>query len=158
MKNRTIDQSAHAENTRVTLVIARWYPLIIDALTQSSRECLNANGVHNDSINAVYVPGAFEIPLAVAAIAERGETDAIITLGVVIRGQTPHFDYVCQTCADGVQSLAIKHRLPISLGVLTVENAQQAWDRTNGTHGNKGHEAVLAALEMVNVLRALDHG
>ena len=116
---------------------------------------LNALGIAGDRIELHRVPGAFELPVAAAALAAAGKVSAVICLGAVIRGDTPHFDYVAGPCADGCMKAAVEHRVPIIFGVLTVNTEQQALERIGGAHGHAGERAADAAAQMIDVLRAI---
>jgi 6,7-dimethyl-8-ribityllumazine synthase len=116
------------------------------------RECK----VAEDAIEVAQVPGAFEIPVAVAHFATGGKVDAIVSLGAVIRGETAHFDFISDWVVSAVGHLMVSHRIPIALGILTTNTVEQGLARSGGRHGNKGQEAALAAVEMANLLRAMD--
>jgi 6,7-dimethyl-8-ribityllumazine synthase len=116
---------------------------------------LTRHGIRGDDITVVWVPGAFEIPLAAQRLASSGEVDAVITLGAVIRGETPHFDYVAGHAATGVGRASLETGIPITFGVLTTEDSDQARERSGGKAGNKGFEAALAALEMASLMSSL---
>jgi 6,7-dimethyl-8-ribityllumazine synthase len=119
---------------------------------------LRQHGVEEQDIELIWVPGSVEIPVAVAELLERGGCDAVVALGAVIRGDTPHFDYVAEAASSGIAELARRHRMPIAFGVLTANSVDQAEARAGGKLGNKGVEAAQAALEMVSVLRQLRDG
>ena len=139
-----------------TLVAARFYEDLADRLVQGARGALREAGVPDASISLVQVPGAFEIPLAAKAIAASGRADAVIALGAVIRGETPHFDYVAGECAAGLLRVSLETGVPIAFGVLTTNDRQQADARSGGAQGNKGADAARTALEMVALRRALE--
>ncbi|HEX6916060.1 MAG TPA: 6,7-dimethyl-8-ribityllumazine synthase, partial [Chitinophagaceae bacterium] len=138
----------------VVIVRTEWNDHIVSRLEKGCRKLLKQHGVKSKTIT---VPGAVEIPFAVRAWAESAErkADAFIVLGTVIRGDTPHFDYVCKAVTDGVLSLNMLLDVPVIFGVLTVENEQQAIDRVGGKHGHKGEEAALTALKMIAYNRSL---
>jgi 6,7-dimethyl-8-ribityllumazine synthase len=140
-------------SVRIALVATRWNTDIVDALLKGARAGLADWGVTADRIHEFRVPGAFEIPLALEQLARSRRYDGAIALGAVIRGDTPHFDYVCAECARGVQDVALRHVLPVGFGVLTVDSAAQAAARAKPGKGNKGHEAASAMLEMVRFKR-----
>ena len=119
-------------------------------------DTLNSHGIETQALTIVRVPGAFELPLAVKRLASIGRFDAVIALGAVIRGATPHFEYVAGECTRGLGRIALDHELPVAFGLLTVDTMEQALARADGEEGNKGQEAALAALEMVSLLRRLD--
>jgi len=141
---------------RFCLVVARFNSFIVDQLESGAIDALQRHGAQNDDISVVRVPGAYELPLAVQKVAAGQRYDAIIALGAVIRGSTPHFDYVAGECVKGIGSLSLQHQVPVSFGVLTVDNLEQAIERAGTKAGNKGAEAALTAVEMVNLLRELD--
>jgi 6,7-dimethyl-8-ribityllumazine synthase len=158
MAGKGIDTSPEhlsGNDGRYTIVATRWNAAIVEGLLRGARRALNERGVTEDRLRVVYVPGAFEIPLACQAAAERNDCDAVIALGAVIRGGTPHFEYVAGECASGIGEVALKTGKPVAFGVLTVDTLAQAEERSGDNHENKGAEAALSALEMVNVLRSL---
>ena len=140
---------------RIGIVAARFNDGIVSRLLEAALDTLARYGLNRDAILVVRVPGAFELPLAARWIAQRGETDAIVALGAVIRGDTPHFDYVCAEAARGIQAASIETDVPVVFGVLTCDDRAQADARAGGEHGNKGSETALAALEMVSLRRRL---
>ena len=146
------------QNARFCLVTSRFNSFVVDALTSGAIDALARHGAHHDDIHVVKVPGAYELPLAVQKAAATGRYDAIVALGAVIRGSTPHFDYVAGECVKGISSLSLKHEIPIAFGVLTVDTIEQAIERAGTKAGNKGAEAALSAVEMVNLLREIDAG
>ena len=137
------------------LVISRFNEFVTTKLRGGARRCLATHGVAESDVEELWVPGAFEIPLAARAAAESGRFDAVICLGAVIRGETPHFDYVAAECARGVQNASALTGVPVTFGVLTTDSAEQALARAGGKSGNKGFDAALAALEMVPLLERL---
>jgi 6,7-dimethyl-8-ribityllumazine synthase len=140
------------ESVRVAIVASRFNSFIVDRLYDGATKSLEAHGVSKDAITVVKVPGAFEIPVAVEALLDKNEYDAIITLGAIIRGETPHFDFIANECTHGISQLAMNSGVPIIFGVLTVDNTEQAMDRAGDEESNKGYEAATAALEMISVL------
>ena len=138
-----------------TLVVTRWNSKIVEGLSRGARRALISRGITEDRIRMVHVPGAFEIPLACQAAARRTDCDAVIALGAVIRGETPHFEYVAGECTRGIGEVALSTGKPLSFGVLTVNTFEQALARSNDDENNKGAEAALCAIEMVNILREL---
>ncbi len=142
-------------DTRVALVATRWNVEIVDALLDGAYRCLADWGVPEDSVDEFYVPGAYEIPLAVSTILERGDYDGVVTVGAVIRGDTPHFDFVAGECSRGLMDVQLRHGSPVGFGVLTVNTVQQAIDRAGDGDDNKGYEATAAMLEMVRLARSL---
>ena len=138
---------------RYAIVASRWNPKITDVLVDGARKALVDNGVEAERIDVVRVPGAWEIPLAAAAIAEAGGCAAIVALGCVVRGDTRHYEQVADGCSDALMRVQLDHRLPVANGVLAVEAYADAEARAGGAMGNKGEEAALAALEMSDLLK-----
>lgn len=140
---------------RVAIIAARFNDHIVGALRDGARRGLARIGVADSDVLEAWVPGAFELPLAAKAIAGTGKVDAVVCLGTVIRGDTPHFDYVCAEAARGIQDAQMSTGVPVMFGVLTVETEQQAIDRSGPGVDNKGDEAALGAVEMALLLRCL---
>ncbi len=138
---------------RVGIVAARFNEFIVSKLVGGALDALKRHGVDEDDVELAWVPGAFEIPMIAKKMAESGKYDAVITLGTVIRGSTPHFDYVCNECAKGVASVALTTGVPTIFGVLTTDTIEQAIERAGTKAGNKGWEAAAAAIEMANLTR-----
>ena len=149
---------APGEGLRFLLIVARFNELITEKLLAGARSALIEHGVAEDDVAIARVPGAWEVPGAAGVALRSGGYDGIVALGCVIRGETPHFDYVAGEAARGVQALAVAHDVPITFGVLTTDTREQALARSGGDKGNKGWEAALAALEMVGLYRALGSG
>ena len=151
---REIQGSLSANGRRFAVVASRFNSRVVELLVSGAVDCLRRHGA--DDITVVRVPGAWEIPQAAEELAA-GEPryDAIVALGVVIRGETPHFDYICSSCSRGLASLSKRHRIPVGFGVLTCDTSQQAEERAGGKAGNKGWEAALAALEMADLFARL---
>ena len=138
---------------RIGLAVARFNEEVTEKLLQGALDALRGAGVAEDDLIVVRVPGAFELPLVCEAMASRGGLDAIIGIGAVIRGETGHYDFVCEAAEQGLVAVALQHRLPVMFGVLTCENSEQAFDRAGGSRGNKGADVALDALRMVDLLR-----
>ena len=157
MNNTTLVKQKRINNglVKIAIVFSRFNKFIVDRLYDGAIRTLNSNGVDNDAITAIEVPGAFEIPVTVRTLIENKKFDAIITLGAIIRGETPHFDFISNECTRGIGQLAIDSGVPIIFGVLTVDNSEQAMDRAGDEESNKGSEAAAAALEMVGVLKEI---
>jgi 6,7-dimethyl-8-ribityllumazine synthase len=147
--------SVDASGMRIALVVSRFNHLISIRLLDGAREALLAHGLSAENLELIWVPGAFEIPQAARIVAESGRFDAIVTLGSVIRGGTPHFDYVCRGVTDGVREIMKHSEVPVAFGVLTTDDIDQALARAGGRAGNKGEEVALAAVEMVRLMRGL---
>lgn len=141
---------------RIGIVVSRFNETITRQLLAGARDCLVRHGTADDSIEAVWVPGAWEIPVAVRALARSGRYAAVIALGAVIRGATPHFDYVAGGVANGVANVGLETGVPIIFGVLTTDTIEQAVERSGTKAGNKGWDAAMAALEMVDVLAQVE--
>ena len=142
------------EDATVGIVVSRWNSMITEAMLEGALSTLKANGVNKDSITIVRCPGSYEIPLTAQWLLETKRYDGVIALGVVIRGVTPHFKYVCNAVNRGVIDLNLRFSTPVAFGVLTTDNVQQALDRV-GDKGNKGSEASLALLEMIAIRQNL---
>ncbi len=140
---------------RFGIVAARFNHFIVDALEAGCLDALRRHGVKDEAITLVRVPGAFELPLLVQKMAQSGKVDAVIALGAVIRGSTPHFDHVAGACSRGLSSIATDTGVPVIFGVLTVDSIEQAIERAGTKAGNKGAEAALTAIEMISLLRGL---
>jgi 6,7-dimethyl-8-ribityllumazine synthase len=144
---------------RVAILASRYNELITSRLLEGALACCAEAGVPRDAVDVMWVPGAFELPVAAAAAAGTQRYACLVALGAVVRGDTPHFDYVAGEAARGLAAVAVGHALPIGFGVLTVDTMQQAVDRAGGSAGNKGHEAAAAAIQAADViaqLRAVD--
>lgn len=140
---------------RFAIVVARFNSLIAERLLAGAIGALRRHGVADEELHVVWVPGAFEIPLAVRRLAAAGGVDGIVALGCVIRGATPHFDYVAGTCSDSLARLQTEYGIPVGFGVLTVDHLEQALERAGSKAGNKGSDAALAVLEMTSLVRKL---
>lgn len=145
----------NANGMRVAIVASRFNEFIVDALVKGAQDCLVRHGANEKDIDLVKVPGAFELPLAVKKIAANDNYDAVVVLGAVIRGATPHFDFVASEATKGIGHVCLQSEKPITNGVLTVDSIEQAIERAGTKAGNKGAEAALGAIEMVNLLREL---
>lgn len=152
---RVYEGTYEARDLRVAIVVGRFNEAIGKLLLEGAQDCLRRHGIRDDDVAVAWVPGAFEIPLAAKRLAASGEVDAVITLGAVIRGETAHFDHVAGQAAAGVQQAMLDTEIPITFGVLTTENTDQARERAGGKVGNKGFEAALAALEMAGLMSSL---
>lgn len=147
-----------ARGLRVALLASRFNHLISIRLVEGARTVLLERGVDPEDLFLYWVPGAFEIPQAARRLAEAGRFDAIVTLGSVIRGGTPHFDYVCRGVTDGVREVMRTTNVPVAFGVLTTDDVEQAIARAGGSEGNKGGDVALAAIEMARLLRSIGEG
>ncbi|WP_298444794.1 6,7-dimethyl-8-ribityllumazine synthase [uncultured Ferrimonas sp.] len=151
-----IEGNIAAKDAKIALVVGRFNSFVVESLVEGALDTLKRFGqVSDDNITVVRAPGAFELPLVARRLAAKGEFDAIIALGAVIRGGTPHFDFVAGECNKGLAQVMLEFDTPVSFGVLTVDTIEQAIERAGTKAGNKGGEAALSALEMVNVLNQL---
>lgn len=150
---RSYGANVSATGLRVAIVVARFNHLISSRLLAGCVEELARRGAADADVHVAWVPGAFELPLAARALAGSGRYDALVALGAVIRGGTPHFDYVCRAVTDGVGEVMRDLGVPVAFGVLTTDDVEQALDRTGGAHGDAGAAAALAAIEMARLLR-----
>lgn len=153
---KKIEELKESGNSRVFIVLSRFNSFVVDRLLEGCIGTLKEAGVDESNITLVYVPGAFEIPVAVKRVISTGKADAVITLGAVIRGETPHFDIIANECARGIGSIAIETEVPVVFGVLTVDNVEQAMDRSGAEESNKGSEAAQTALDMISVFSQID--
>jgi 6,7-dimethyl-8-ribityllumazine synthase len=152
---RTYPSVTEAPGARFAIVVARFNHLVTVRLLEGAVAELGERGVSEDDVHVAWVPGAFEIPAAARALAATGRYAGVVTLGAVIRGGTPHFDYVCRAVTDGVREAQHETGVPVAFGVLTVDDVDQAMERAGGAEGNKGAEAAAVAVEMARLLPAL---
>ena len=143
---------------RVAIVVARFNDFVTERLLTGAREGLRDAGVSDDDVEVLRVPGAFEIPMAAQRVAETGRVEAVICLGCLIRGATPHFEYIASACAHGITAAAAATGIPMAFGVLTTNSVEEALERAGPGDANKGREAAQAALEMASLFQALDAG
>lgn len=141
---------------RIGIVVGRFNEFITSKLLSGAEDALKRHGVSEENVDIAWVPGAFEIPMLAQKMAKSNKYDAVITLGTVIRGSTPHFDYVCNETAKGVASTALNTGVPVIFGVLTTDSIEQAIERAGTKAGNKGWEAAVSAIEMANLYRAFE--
>jgi 6,7-dimethyl-8-ribityllumazine synthase len=153
---KTIEGGLTIRGARFGIIASRFNSFIVDSLVAGAIDALIRHGADEGSIQIVKVPGAFEMPLVAARMAAKKEYDAIIALGAVIRGGTPHFEYVAGECTKGLASVSAQHDVPVAFGVLTVDTIEQAIERAGTKAGNKGVEAAMSAIEMVNLLQNLE--
>lgn len=144
-----------AENLKIGIVIARFNEFIGSKLLDGALDCLKRHGASDDNIEISWVPGAFEIPLVAKKMAQTKKYDAVICLGAVIRGATPHFDYVSNEVSKGVAQVALNAEIPVIFSVLTTDNIEQAIERAGTKSGNKGYDGAMAAIEMANLLKQI---
>ncbi len=155
-KVKTTEGDLVVRDARFTIVASRFNDFIVESLIKGAVDCLCRHGANETDIELVRVPGAYEMPLAADKVASRRNCDGIVALGAVIRGATPHFDYVAGECTSGLAAVSRQHGMPIGIGVLTTDTIEQAIERAGTKAGNKGEEAALAVIEMINLLRKLD--
>ena len=155
MTIKNVEGDLNAGGFKYGLVISRFNSLITERLLEGALDCLRRHGASDDNIEIVRVPGTWEMPVTMNWMVEKGGYDAIISLGCVIRGGTPHFDYVAAEVTKGAASVSMASNTPITLGVLTTDTIEQAIERAGTKHGNKGWEAASAAIEMVNLRKSL---
>ena len=154
---KKITEGDYSANTaRFAIVVARFNEFIVDGLQRGALETLTRHGVPLSNLSIFKAPGAFELPLVARRVARQREYDAIISLGAVIRGATPHFDYVASQCASGLARISLDEDIPVIFGVLTTNTIEEAIERAGSKSGNKGSDAAMTALEMVSLLRALE--
>ena len=153
---KIVEGELTVRDLRFAVVAARFNDFVVEPLVRGALEALKRHGATDKQIEIVRVPGAFDIPIVVRKLALSRRYEALIALGAVVRGQTPHFDYVAGECASGLARIALETGVPIAFGVLTTDTMEQAVDRAGGKAGNKGADAALAAIEMANLLRRLD--
>lgn len=153
---RTLEGKLDATGLRFALVVGRFNHLVAERLLEGALDCLRRHGAKEEDLTVVRVPGSWELPLAVDRIAASGQYHAVVALGVLIRGETPHFDYVAAECSKGLSQVALAHKLPVAFGVLTCDTMEQALDRAGGKGGNKGWDAALAAMEMAQLWRVTE--
>ena len=149
---KTLEGKLTAKNMKIAIVVARFNEFITSKLLSGCVDCLIRHEAADEDLTVAWVPGAFEIPMAAKKLAESGKYDAVICLGAVIRGATPHFDYVCAEASKGIAQVSMQTGVPVAFGVLTTENIQQAVERAGTKAGNKGADAAIAALELANLL------
>jgi len=152
---RQIEGRLDGSGKRFAIVASRFNGAVVERLVAGAVDCLRRHGVDDGSVRVVWVPGAWELPLALEELAAAGGVDGLVALGAVVRGETPHFDYICSEASAGIARVARKHRVPVGFGLLTCESSAQAHERAGGKGGNKGWDAAQAALEMADLLARL---
>lgn len=151
-----VEGQLSAEGLRFAIIMSRFNDFICSRLVDGAMDALLRHGADEEEVSLVKVPGAFEIPFAAKRLSQSGRYDAVICLGAVIRGATPHFEYVAAEVSKGVANVALESSVPITFGVLTTDNLEQAIERAGSKSGNKGYQAAMAAIEMVNLLKGLE--
>ena len=152
---RTFEGKFNGRDVRIAIVAGRFNEFITSKLVGGALDVLKRNDVSEENIDIAWVPGAFEIPLITKKLANTRKYDAIITLGAVIKGSTPHFDYVCAEVSKGVSQISLQSELPVIFGVLTTNNIEEAIERAGTKAGNKGADAAFSAIEMINLIKEI---
>jgi 6,7-dimethyl-8-ribityllumazine synthase len=152
---KTIEGDLTIKNKKIALVAGRFNSFVVEHLISGAKEALLKHGADDSDIDLLYVPGAFEIPLALKKTANSGKYDGIVALGAVIRGGTPHFEFVAGECVKGISQVALDSEIPIAFGVLTVDTVEQAIERSGANSENKGAEAAESTIRMINLLKKL---
>ena len=152
---KTIEGDLTLKNKKIAIIAGRFNSFIVEHLISGAKEALLKHGADDSDIDLLYVPGAFEIPLALKKTANTGRYDGIVALGAVIRGGTPHFEFVAGECVKGISKVAIDSEIPIAFGVLTVDTVEQAIERSSANSENKGAEAAESTIRMINLLEKL---
>jgi 6,7-dimethyl-8-ribityllumazine synthase len=152
---KRLARSLDGAGLRVGVVVSRFNGVVTERLLEGALDGLRRHGVADDHLEVADVPGAFELPIIAALMAEHRRVDTVVTLGAVVRGETPHFDMIAQWVVAELGRLSVVHRVPMALGVLTTNSIEQALERSGGRYGNKGYDAALVAIEMANLARQL---
>jgi 6,7-dimethyl-8-ribityllumazine synthase len=150
-----IEGKRNAQGLKIGIVVSRYNQFITEKLLDGALDGFKSHGGEDENVTVIHVPGAFEIPLIAEKMAASGKYDALVCVGAVIRGDTPHFDYVCDAVTRGIGDAVRAYKIPIGFGVLTTNDVQQAMERSGSKDANKGYEALLTVVEMVNVIRQL---
>jgi len=155
IKMKVLEGNVVAQDVKIAIVGARFNEFIVSKLISGAQDGLVRHGVDDDNITLVWVPGAFEIPLAAKKLAMSGKYDAVICVGAVIRGATSHYDYVCAEVSKGIAAVSLEAGIPVMFGILTTDNIEQAIERAGTKAGNKGYDCALGAIEMINLTRQI---
>ena len=155
MTNQTIEGDFRANNATYAILVTRFNSFITESLLEGAKDALLRHGISDNQMTVIRIPGAYEMPLVAQQCAQSGKYDAVIALGAVIRGGTPHFDYVAGECAKGLGQVSLSTGVPVSFGVLTTDSIEQAIERAGTKAGNKGAEAAMTALEMINLMKQI---
>ncbi len=153
---RHIEGKLQATGLRVGLIVSRFNSLFTDKLLEGALDCLRRHGGEEDNVTVARVPGAFEIPYVAARMAKSGDYDTVICLGAIVRGDTPHFDYIATESSKGIAHVSLETGVPVVYGLVTADTLEQAIERSGTKAGNKGWDAALSAIEMVNLYRAME--
>lgn len=157
MMGQTYEGTLSAKGLKFAIVASRFNDFITEKLLEGAKDALRRHGAQDEDIDIAWVPGAFEIPLIADQLAASGKYDAIITLGVVIRGATSHYEHVCSEVAKGISTVSLRNQLPVIFGVLTVDSIEQAIERAGTKAGNKGWDVAVTAIEMANLQKLIQH-
>lgn len=152
---KVLEGNLVANDVKIGIVVGRFNEFIVSKLLGGALDGLKRHGVSEDNISVAYVPGAFEIPLIAKKMAQSDKYDAVICLGAVIKGATPHFDYVCAEASKGIATVALNAEKPVLFGILTTDSIEQAIERAGTKSGNKGYDVAVGAIEMINLMREL---
>lgn len=152
---RTIEGKLDAKGLSIPIIASRWNDFVTARLIEGAADCLVRHGMKPSDLTVIRVPGSFELPLAAQRVAKAGKTHAVICLGTIIRGETPHFEYVAAEVTKGIASVSLASGVPVAFGVVTADTLEQAIDRAGTKAGNKGFEAALSAMEMANLMGQL---
>lgn len=150
---RHLEGNLLAEGLRLGIVVSRWNHFICDRLVEGAMDAIRRHGGDDENVDVVFVPGAFELPMAAKKMSQSGRYDAIIVIGALIRGSTPHFDYIAAEATKGIAQASMDTGVPVSFGLITTDTIEQAIERAGTKAGNKGHEAAMAAVEMANLFK-----
>lgn len=153
---KVIEGNLIASGMKLAIVVSRWNHFISDRLVEGALDTIKRHGGDVDECALIHVPGSFELPLVARRVAEAGKYDGVVCLGVLIRGATPHFDYIASEATKGIAQASVETGIPVGFGVITADTIDQAIERAGTKAGNKGHEATLAVIEMANLYRELD--
>ena len=156
--SRVLEGEPGGSGLCLAIVVSRFNQALTEKLLAGAEEALTKCGVDDNAVDIAWVPGSFELPLAAKRFADSGRYQAVVCLGCVLRGETPHFDYVAGQVAEGIARVALKTGVPVAFGVVTADTLQQAVERAGGAHGNKGYDAVMTAVRMANLLKMIDEG
>ncbi len=155
MEPKVFEGDFSASGAKVAIVVTRWNSFITERLKEGALDVLRRHGITSDNVHIAYCPGAYEIPLTVTSLLKTGNYDGVIALGTVIRGATPHFDYVCSAVNSGIQQAIQTYEKPVGFGVLTTDTIDQAIERAGTKAGNKGEETAMAVLEMISLQKKI---
>ncbi len=156
MKYKVLEGKLNASGLKIGIIVSRFNEFLTDKLVQGAIDCLGRHGADEKNVTVAYVPGAFEIPYAASRMANSGIYDAVICIGAIIRGDTPHFDYIAAESSKGIARIGIEANLPVIYGLVTADTLDQAIERSGTKAGNKGWDAAQAAIEMVNLYKAME--